>query len=117
MMVAMGAALEESAGTYPPVSAEPMQILCSIACLLDALQCGAFLLDRGGRMVHVNPRLCEMLQRTSGELTGRTLFDLYPAGDGRAAIQDALEHFDESREREFYLPRADGSQLPVIVSG
>src|SRR2546426_3454229 len=91
--------------------------LCRIATLLDALQCGALLVDRGGRIAHVNCRLCQMMQRGFEDLAGRTLFELYPTGHGRAVVQDALDHFDESREQEFYLPRPDGTQLPVIVSG
>lgn len=91
--------------------------LCRIATLLDALQCGALLVDRGGRIAHVNCRLCQMMQRGCEDLAGRTLFELYPTGHGRAVVQDAMDHFDESREQEFYLPRPDGTQLPVIVSG
>jgi PAS domain S-box-containing protein len=97
--------------------ADAGRALCQIAHLLDALQCGALLIDRDGRIAHVNQRLCAMMQRTAGDLEGRTLFDLYPAGRGREVVQEALDHFDESREQEFYLPRADGAHLPVIVSG
>ncbi|HWB19331.1 MAG TPA: HD domain-containing phosphohydrolase, partial [Phycisphaerales bacterium] len=32
-------------------------------------------------------------------------------------IQHALDHFDEAREQEFYIPCRNGAQLPVIVSG
>ncbi len=31
--------------------------------LINALHCGAMLVDRRGRIVHANPRLCEMLGR------------------------------------------------------
>src|SRR5439155_17459457 len=67
-------------------------------------------------IAHANCRLCEMMQRGCDELTGQTLFELYPSGAGRAAIEYALDHFDESREQEFFLPRRDGTQLPVIVA-
>src|SRR5262245_13931083 len=53
------------------------RMLCRIAGVLDALQCGALLVDRGGRMTHVNHKLCEMMQRAPAELIGRTLFDVY----------------------------------------
>ncbi len=88
-----------------------------MSALLDALHGGALLVDRAGRIVHVNGRLCQMMLRRREELVGRSLFDLYPTGHGRSVIQDVLAHFDESREQEFYLPRPDGTQLPVIVSG
>ncbi len=88
-----------------------------LAPLIDTLQCGAMLLARDGRVTHVNQRLCEMMQRTPGELIGQALLNLYPDGVGRETIQRTLEHFDQSREQEFFLPRADGTQLPVIVAG
>src|SRR5262245_53211165 len=79
--------------------------LCRIAVLLDALQCGAMVMDRNGRIAHANCRLCEMMQRTCSDLVGMTVFDLYSAGPGRALVQDLLDHFDEPREHEFHLPR------------
>jgi PAS domain S-box-containing protein len=100
-----------------PAGRDSAAPLIRIAALLDALHCGAFLVDRGGRIAHVNRRLCAMMQRGCDELVGRTLFELYPDGPGRAAVQHALDHFDESREQEFYLPLADGTELPIIVSG
>lgn len=107
---AAGAAIE-------PADSAGGEALCRIATLLDALHCGAFLVDRSGRIVHANCRLCTMMDRPCGDLVGRTLFELYPAGPGREAVEHGLAHFDESREQEFFLPRADGSELPVILSG
>lgn len=88
-----------------------------IAPFLDALNCGAALVTRGGRIAYANPRLCEMMHRPQGELVGIHVHELYPAGQGREFVDSVLQHFDEPREAEFYLPRPDGSRLPVIVSG
>lgn len=58
-----------------------------------------------------------MMQWTPQALIGRLLTEIYPSGQGRAVVDHALDHFDESGEQEFFLPRPDGSQLPVIVCG
>src|SRR5262245_41299129 len=91
--------------------------LTRIAALLDALYCGALLVERSGRIAYVNRPLCDLMQRTPDELVGKSLEALYPSGAGRAVVDHALAHFDEPRQQEFFLPRADGTQLPVIVSG
>ena len=75
------------------------------------------LMDRDGRIAHVNSRLCEMMQRGCHELVGTLAVDLYPTSRGRDLIQNALNHFDSASEQESYLPRPDGSELPVIISG
>lgn len=92
-------------------------VLCRIASLLDALECGALLLHRSGRIAHVNCRLCDMMGRSCGELVGTTLFELYPTGEARETVQYALDHFAEARQQEFYVPRKDGVNVPVIVAG
>jgi putative two-component system response regulator len=91
--------------------------VCRIATLLDALECGAYLMDREARFVYVNRRLCDMMQKSRGELIGRSLFELYPEGAGRQTIQDEVDHFNDPGQREFYLPGPHGAPLPVIISG
>lgn len=97
--------------------AEARAALCRIANLLNALHCGALLIHRDGTIAHVNSRLCDMIQRACHELVGTRAVDLYPPGRGRDRIQNALDHFDSASEQESYLPRADGAELPVILSG
>jgi PAS domain S-box-containing protein len=88
------------------------------ATLLEAINTGAALVDREARLVRVNRRLAMLAGLSPGELVGRTLFDLYAADpDARDRLVDVLEHFDERREHEYYLPQLDGTRLPVIVSG
>lgn len=98
-------------------SAAAASALRQIASLLNALQCGAMLMDREGRIAHVNSRLCDMMQRQCRELVGTRAIDLYPQGRGRDLVQNVLDHFDNASEQESYLPRADGAELPVIFSG
>jgi len=88
-----------------------------IGALLDALPCGAALIDRSGCIVRLNARLCEMMQRSADRLVGRTLLELYADEAERKVIRQVLAHFDEPREHEFRLPLPDGAFLPVIVCG
>ncbi|MBM3739197.1 MAG: HD domain-containing protein [Acidobacteria bacterium] len=85
--------------------------------LMDALHCGAALVDRAGRIRHANPRLCTMIGLPLGDLAGKDFYDLYPSPQDRAYIDQRLQHFDETYEGEFYLPRTDGDRVPIIVSG
>lgn len=87
------------------------------AALLDMLHCGAFIVHRGGRIEYANRRLCEMLDRPEDQVVGQPVESLYVDAEALAAVRDRWGHFDEPHEGEFFLPRPDGSRLPVIVSG
>jgi PAS domain S-box-containing protein len=87
------------------------------AHLLDALACGAALIERSGRIVHVNPRAAAMLGRDAADLVGLPLDALYPDDAARAFIAAALADLDAPREGEFYVPTPDGTHLPVVISG
>lgn len=90
--------------------------LAPVARLLDALNCGAVLLERAGRIVHVNRRLCEMMHRTRDELVDVNVLTLYESADAQRFIRQALVDFDTARDDEFFLPLPDGARLPVISS-
>src|SRR4051812_27023516 len=89
-------------------------MLSRVVGLLDALNCGAAIIDREGTLVHVNCRLCVMMQRTCEQLKGRNLLDLYDDPTDRAKLAAGLEAFESTTEAEFYLPMPDGERLPVI---
>jgi len=84
--------------------------------LLDALNCGAALIDRAGTLVHVNARLCAMMRRNCRELVGANVVNLYADQADRALVRQSLDRFDEGTETEFFLPLPDGTKLPVIAS-
>jgi PAS domain S-box-containing protein/putative nucleotidyltransferase with HDIG domain len=91
--------------------------VCQFAHLLDALACGAALIERSGRIVHVNPRAAAMLGREPGQLIGQSLQSLYPDAEAQAFIAAALTDMDSPREGEFYLPASTGEKIPVVISG
>jgi PAS domain S-box-containing protein len=88
----------------------------SLQHLLDALNCGAAMIDRAGKIISVNARLCAMMQRKCSDLIDANVLDLYTTDDDRATVTRWLEHFDETAEQEFFLPLPDGTHLPIISS-
>lgn len=87
----------------------------SVTSLLEALNCGAFLGDRSGRILHANRRICEMLGREPTDIIGRNVASLYEAEDTSA--QQRLINFNEPHEEEFHISRSDGQRVPVVISG
>ena len=45
------------------VNSNGKDMLERVAGLLNALNCGEAMIDRAGRLVHLNRRLCKMMQR------------------------------------------------------
>jgi PAS domain S-box-containing protein len=74
------------------------------------------MIDRAGRLVHINARLCAMLRREADQLIGTSLQDLYSDPADRKPIDAMLLQFHKKREEEFFLPLPDGGRLPVMVS-
>jgi PAS domain S-box-containing protein len=85
--------------------------------VLDALPCGALLLARDGRIVHVNPALGRLGQRPPADIAGRTLREVYPPGAGGEELAPFFHDFETPREVEFFLPLPDGRRRPVMIAG
>ena len=85
--------------------------------LLDALNCGAMLVTRDGRVAYVNSRLSQMLARPCDDVVGKTIDSFYEDTEALTFLKQRMEHFDEEFEGEFYLPLPDGTRVPVITSG
>ncbi len=98
------------------MGANGSDLLARMTSLLEALNCGAALIDRAGTMVHINHRLCIMMQRKCSDVIGKNIISFYDDEAARAKLADGLERFESSTESEFYLPLPDGSRLPVISS-
>jgi HD-GYP domain-containing protein (c-di-GMP phosphodiesterase class II) len=86
------------------------------ARFLDALNCGALLIDRAGIVVRANTRLSEMLAQPLTRIIGQSMLDLYPDEQSREFILQRRANFEEPFEGEFHLPLPDGKQMPVIIS-
>lgn len=88
----------------------------SIEALMESLNCGAMLLDRGGAILFANQRLIEMMRTPMTCLRGRRFEDIYDRAEDRRRVQERMADFSEAREGEFHLPRVDGTHTPVILS-
>src|SRR3954463_9116118 len=98
------------------MSGNGTDLLARMTSLLEALNCGAALIDRAGILVHVNHRLCAMMRRECSAVKGKNILSFYEDEKDRATLADGLENFEASSESEFYLPLPDGQRLPVISS-
>lgn len=87
------------------------------AQLLDALNCGAMLVDREGRILRANERLADMVGRNAIDLIGVDIESLYARPEDRSFVRERLGRFDEPFEGEFHLNAAEGRSVPVILSG
>lgn len=92
------------------------EVLESIAHLMAAINTGAVLIDRTGRIVHVNARMCAMSRRPFNELVGAELAGFYSDAEDRAVVDKSLAQFELDSEFEFFLPLPDGTKLPIITS-
>jgi len=74
-------------------------------------------LDPEGRIVDVNPRLCEALNREEEELLGTPVWEVDEAVDA-SDVRGVLEGMavEESRKFDGRYRRADGSTFPVEVN-
>jgi HD-GYP domain-containing protein (c-di-GMP phosphodiesterase class II) len=95
---------------------EPREALESIKHLMAAINTGAALIDRAGRIVHVNARMCAMSRRPFGELVGADLLSFYNEAEDRAVVEKSLSQFELDSECEFFLTLPDGAKLPIITS-
>ena len=91
--------------------------VCKMKATLDALFCGAALVDAQGTIAHANPRLEAMLEAEPGGLTGQSILALCAIEHDRAHLRAILERFDEPAEFELNLRLPGGGVLPVVASG
>jgi PAS domain S-box-containing protein len=84
--------------------------------LLDALQEGIWVIDRGARTTFVNPRMAEMLGYTVDEMLGRSLFSFMDERDAEIARRNLERRAQGIREQhDFEFLRHDGSRLSALL--
>jgi PAS domain S-box-containing protein len=83
---------------------------------IETLSCGASIIDRNGRIMGVNQRLCDMMGRPRTEIEGQLVEDFYDDPTARASVHDGIRNFAAMRETEFYLVRPGGERVPMVSS-
>lgn len=87
-----------------------------LTSLLDALHCGAALVDRRSRYAHVNPRLAAMHGRPAAEMQGKPVAEAYRTDDARRQLAELLGDFEHPSQGEFFLEPPDAAPLPVVFA-
>lgn len=90
--------------------------LLPIIGFLDTLCCGASILDRQGRIIAANDRLCLMMGRPREQIIDQLVEDFYTDAAAHASVHEGIRNFSSSREIEFYLQQPNGKHLPMISS-
>jgi putative nucleotidyltransferase with HDIG domain len=98
------------------MAVDPEQAAVRIADALDALHCGAVLVDRDDVILHANARFCQMMECPLAELRAQPLWEFYPPEDAGALRRRFRSGTDHEVEEETYLPRIASAPLPVIIS-
>lgn len=88
----------------------------SVEALLEALNCGAMLMNREGVILRANHRLMQMLGMPDRCITGMRFESIYTSDDDRQRIRERIAQFTEAREGEFHVPTTNGRAVPVILS-
>ncbi|HEY1685833.1 MAG TPA: HD domain-containing phosphohydrolase [Tepidisphaeraceae bacterium] len=90
--------------------------LLPLCDFIEKLCCAASIIDRHGRIIGVNNRLCSMMARPREQIVGQLVEDFYDDPLARASVHEGIRNFSSSRETEFYLQQSSGRQIPVISS-
>lgn len=91
--------------------------LAQMEGILEVLNEGVLVIDDCPLFIYANQRLLDMVGLPAEEVLGRGL-DTFYQGDDLAFILRQREHGQRVGHNrvEFFLPRRDGSRLPVVIS-
>ena len=90
--------------------------LAAVIEALDALPCGALLIDRGGLIAHTNEPLLKLFDRPAAGVLGQRLVDLFEPGEQRERIEQSIAGGSSPGHTEGDAPRADGSRRVVLYA-
>ncbi len=93
---------------------DPMETVIRV---LDAIETGALLVDRAGTVVHANACSCEMFRRSQAELVGRPIHECFSSPGARTQLDNVIRRRDEVSKAELQVSGADGTKLPVSITG
>ncbi len=91
--------------------------LTQVAAVLDVLNEGVMIVDDCYVIQYVNPQMQEMTGYPAEKVVGRTR-EMFYSGEDLAFVQQQVDRTLELGAHRFgwYLPRTDGTRLPVVVS-
>lgn len=90
--------------------------LLPVVDFIEKLCCAASVIDRQGRIVAINDRLCSTMARPRQAIIGQLVENFYDDPAARASVHEGIRNFSSARETEFYIQQPDGQHVPVISS-
>lgn len=91
--------------------------LSEVTGILETLNQGVLINDACSRIIFANEIFQRMIGRTSEELVGRIVTELYPPEDVPALKKHIeIRRAEGQGQYEFYLPRPEGGRMPVLVT-
>ena len=91
--------------------------LNDVTGILEKLNQGVIINDACSRIIFANEIFQRMIGLTREELLGRIVTDMYPPEDV-PTLKERIEirKTEGHSQYEFYLPKADGGRLPVLIT-
>ncbi|HPF39139.1 MAG TPA: HD domain-containing phosphohydrolase [Phycisphaerae bacterium] len=90
--------------------------LTTAEALLEALHCGALVINRDGLILLANEEAADLMKWPIGDLNGRMVPSLYAEGPERDYLNRMIANFEVPRQIEYHVPTRDGGKVPVIIS-
>lgn len=85
--------------------------------ILETMNQGVLVNDACSRIVFANEIFQRMIGRSAQELVGHVVTEFYPPADVPALVKHIEHRQREGHSQfEFFLPRPDGTRLPVVVT-
>jgi PAS domain S-box-containing protein len=95
----------------------PVDWLPQMEGLLQTLNEGVLIVDEHDGIVFVNQCMEELVGMPAGDMLGQMPSRFYSGKDLQFLNQQIAHSMEHGRNRyEFYVPKADGSKVPVIIS-
>lgn len=85
--------------------------------LVEQMQEGAVTLTAEGAVLYCNPRFAEMVRTAPDRIIGKDMHPFISAGDRKAFAALLRESAGGSGRQELWLRAADGTSVPVYLSG
>lgn len=99
------------------MNASASEWLTQIASVLETLNQGVIIDDDERKIVFANAMFLEMIGKSADEIVGRGVDQLFPLEDVPSLLEQIQRRRSHGRNQfEFYLPRAQGERLPVVVT-
>ena len=89
----------------------------TVSRVLDAVEIGAIAIDRNGKIVYLNDRVCKLVGRDRKELIGSHIYEISKTQSGRAQLDAVIKHSAEPASSVIVVSCADGPDVSIGLTG